>query len=175
MSLKEKIKKIPNEPGVYCFFDLEENPAYAGKTGRSIRGRIREHLIRQDSSAASYGKFDPWDIYYVLYWETENVDTAEDELIARLNPYLNIESRETKEKDVDIENPTGRLNVISGEEAKFRKQPYNRTKQKLEHLERLLDKIKLAEHTQDTQKLLYEHLDVMEENLEEFLDVKREK
>ena len=63
MSLKEKIKKIPNEPGVYCFFDLEENPAYAGKTGRSIRGRIREHLIRQDSSAASYGKFDPWDIY----------------------------------------------------------------------------------------------------------------
>lgn len=173
MNLKKKIKQIPNKPGVYCFYDLEETPAYAGKTGRSIRGRIREHLIRQDSSAASYGKLDMWDIYYVKYWETENEDSAEEELIAALDPYLNIENIEKENENLDINNPTGRLNVISDEETKFRKQPYNRTKQKLKHLERMLDKIKLAEHTQDTQKLLYRHLELMENNLEDFLDVKQ--
>ncbi|WP_410320857.1 GIY-YIG nuclease family protein [Natronomonas sp.] len=46
---------------MYCMYDLDGKPAYAGKTS-GLRGRLRQHFIRQDSSVVSYGRLDIWDI-----------------------------------------------------------------------------------------------------------------
>jgi len=39
----------------------------------------------------------------------------------------------------------------------------------------MCDKIKYANHSESTQKLLYKHLEILENNLEEFLEVDKKK
>ncbi|AGN01165.1 hypothetical protein L593_06080 [Salinarchaeum sp. Harcht-Bsk1] len=60
---------------------------------------------------------------------------------------------------------------MSDQEQEFRRQPYNRVKQKMEHINRMVDKIKYADHSDDTRRTLYEHKRILEENLQEFLGV----
>ncbi|MFB6158665.1 MAG: GIY-YIG nuclease family protein [Candidatus Nanohalobium sp.] len=172
MNLRQKVNNLPSEKGVYCFYDLNEEPVYVGKTNSSIRSRLKQHLIRQDSSIVSYGKLDIWDIFYVKYWKVENPDRLEKELISDLEPYLNLEGFDSNFSDLERDNPTGKLNLISDKEAEFRRKPYNRTKQKLEHLERMADKIKTSNHTKDTQSILYKHLNILEDSIDDFLDTK---
>lgn len=35
---------IPTEPGVYCIYDLDDTPTYAGKTS-NLRSRLRQHNV----------------------------------------------------------------------------------------------------------------------------------
>jgi len=60
---------------------------------------------------------------------------------------------------------------MSDDEQAFRRQPYNRVKQKIEHINRMVDKIKYANHSDDTRRTLYQHKRILEENLQQFLDV----
>ncbi len=60
---------------------------------------------------------------------------------------------------------------MSEDEQVFRRQPYNRVKQKIEHIKRMVDKIKYANHSDDTRRTLYEHKRILEQNLQEFLGV----
>ena len=145
--LSEKIKSVPtNTPGVYCLFDLDEEPVYVGQSS-NLRGRLRQHFIRQDSSVTSYGRLDIWDISRFDWWETTERECAENHLSAHYSPYLNFSNEHKlpeKPAPIDIETPDGVTRLISEKEQEFRSQPYNRTKQKLEHLSRMIDKIKLA-------------------------------
>lgn len=79
---------IPTDPGVYCMFDLDDTPTYAGQTS-NLRSRLRQHFVRQDSSVSSYGRLDPWDIASVEWWTTEQTDNAEQDLLGEFQPYLN--------------------------------------------------------------------------------------
>ena len=54
MSLRDRVNNLPSKSGVYCFYDVNDEPAYVGKTGRSIKSRLKQHLIKQDSSISSY-------------------------------------------------------------------------------------------------------------------------
>lgn len=56
--MRMDLTTVPTGPGVYCMFDLDDAPAYAGQIG-NLRSRLRQHFIRQDSSVSSYGRFDP--------------------------------------------------------------------------------------------------------------------
>ncbi|KXA89209.1 hypothetical protein AKJ57_05680 [candidate division MSBL1 archaeon SCGC-AAA259A05] len=170
-----EISDFPECAGVYCIFDLDETPAYGGQTS-NLKGRMKQHFIRQDSSVVSYGKLDVWDIYYVLWWETDRIDKAEKELISFFQPYLNLEDyRQIDPGDMDIinpENPSGKLRIISENESRFRRSAYNRAKQKLEHVSRMIDKIKFAGHTEETRKTVYEHMRILKRNLDKFLENK---
>lgn len=73
--------------------------------------------------------------------------------------------------DINIETPDGTVELISEDEREFRSDPYNRSKQKLEHLLRMIDKIKLAGHSDATKKTLYIHQRIFSENVAAFLDV----
>jgi len=164
---------IPTDSGVYCMFDLDDTPTYAGQT-TNLRSRLRQHFVRQDSSVASYGRLDPWDIANVAWWTTEQTDQAEQDLLSQFNPYLNfaLESgTESSPGAIDIEKPDGTFALMSEEEQVFRRQPYNRVKQKIEHINRMVDKIKYANHSDDTRRTLYEHKRILEENLQDFLGV----
>lgn len=164
---------VPTSAGVYCLFDLDGVPAYAGRTGSSLRSRLRQHFVRQDSSVVSYGRLDIWDISHVDWWKTDDDELCERALIAHFNPYLNNEneSRIPAEVDVDFSSPDGRVHLLDEEERAFRSQPYNRSKQKLEHLMRMIDKIKYAGHSDSTRETTYAHWAILEDNLSEFLDV----
>lgn len=154
-------------------FDLDEMPAYAGQTG-NVRSRLRQHLVRQDSSVSSYGRLDPRDITTVAWWTTRQTDRAEQYLLDEFQPYLNFTAENNPDAHsgvIDLENPDGTFRLISGDEKEFRRQPYNRVKQKLEHINRMVDKIKYADHSDDTRRTLYEHKRILEENLQDLLDV----
>lgn len=170
--LGEKLREVPSgESGVYCLYDLDMDPAYVGRSG-NLRSRLRQHFIRQDSSVVSYGRLDIWDISHLDWWQTEHDQEAEQLLLDYYEPYLNFEDdpdTDNIETDVEPESPDGTVALISEEERGFRSQPYNRAKQKLEHLSRMVDKIKLANHGDDTKRTLYEHQAILEENLETFL------
>jgi excinuclease UvrABC nuclease subunit len=143
--ISEKITSVPtNTAGVYCLFDLDGTAAYAGKSS-DLRTRLRQHFIRQDSSAASYGRLNLWDIWFLQWWETEDQYEAEQALLAEYQPYLNFDAEFEKaqaESPIRTDEPDGRIELMTEEEAEFRSQPYNRSKQKLEHISRILDKIK---------------------------------
>ena len=175
--IRETLRTVPtNTPGVYCMLDLDGKPAYAGQTSK-LRSRLRQHFIRQDSSVVSYGRLDIWDIAFVDWWSTPDTDQAERALLSEYRPYLNFDaeiSAPSSTISIDLENPDGTIELVSKKELEFRSEPYNRSKQKLEHLLRMIDKIKLAGHSDDTKKTVYEHQRIFLENIAEFLGVEPE-
>ncbi|NUC74765.1 GIY-YIG nuclease family protein [Haloterrigena sp. SYSU A558-1] len=175
--ISDNLKSVPTgTPGVYCMFDLDGKAAYAGQTSK-LRSRLRQHFIRQDSSVVSYGRLDIWDIAYVDWWETPETDRAEQKLLSAYQPYLNFDAEITPPSgsvDLEIEQPDGTVELVSEEERAFRSEPYNRSKQKLEHLLRMVDTIKLAGHSDATKKTLYAHQRIFHENVSEFLGVEPE-
>jgi excinuclease UvrABC nuclease subunit len=98
--LGEKLRDVPTEiPGVYCFYDLDDTPVYVGQSS-DIRSRLRQHLVRQDSSVVSYGRLDIWDLSRLEWWETSDKDIAEEALVHKYSPYLNFEDgSETAARD----------------------------------------------------------------------------
>lgn len=172
--LGEKLRAVPSSvPGVYCFYDLDERRAYVGRTS-DLRDRLRQHLVRQDSSVVSYGRLDVWDLSRIEWWETEDDERAEQYLLNHWSPYLNFTTDAeplNTQPDIDPDGPDGQVRLISKEEQEFRSQPYNRTKQKLEHLSRMADKIKLAGHSDKTKRTVFVHQRILEENMAEFLDI----
>jgi hypothetical protein len=174
--LGEKLREIPaGVSGVYCMYDLDDQRAYVGRTS-DLRGRLRQHLIRQDSSVVSYGRLDIWDLSRIEWWETDEDEAAERDLVCRWEPYLNFSSDVTPPSTrpvVEPSQPDGCVRLISEEEQAFRAQPYNRVKQKLEHLSRMADKIKLAGHSDATKRTVFVHEQILAENISEFLDVDR--
>lgn len=157
--ISEELKTVPRgECGVYCMYDLDDEPAYAGKTDSSLRRRLREHFIRQDSSVVSYGRLDIWDIHRVEWWETDGTDKAEQLLLTEYEPYLNFEEGQSSSlpsTSINLNEPDGVVELITEEELEFRSEPYNRSKQKLEHLIRMVDKVKLSGHSKKTRKTVY--------------------
>ncbi|KTG11403.1 hypothetical protein AUR64_03880 [Haloprofundus marisrubri] len=154
-------------------FDLDDRPAYVGRSS-NLYSRLRQHFVRQDSSVVSYGRLDIWDISHVDWWSTEKDKISEKALLAHHSPYLNFGSeREYPDKsyDINLENPDGTVELLAESEQEFRSIPYNRSKQKLEHLSRMVDKIKYAGHSADTRKTLLVHQEILQENLAEFLDL----
>jgi hypothetical protein len=172
--ISEGLKSVPRKkPGVYCMFDLDGEPAYAGQTG-NLRSRLKQHFVRQDSSVVSYGRLDIWDIHRVEWWMVEETDEGEQVLLSDYQPYLNFEdeiSSSTQPDVIELKDPDGVLELITEEELEFRSEPYNRTKQKLEHLTRMIDKIRLAGHSEETRKTVYQHQRILRENMSEFLGV----
>ena len=173
-TISEGLKSIPRgKSGVYCIFDLDDEPAYAGKTS-NLRSRLKQHFVRQDSSVVSYGRLDIWDVYRVEWWRVDEPDEAEQMLLSSHRPYLNFESEmssSTQGDVIDLSNPDGVLELITEEELEFRSEPYNRSKQKLEHLTRMIDKIRLAGHSEETRKTVYEHQRILQKSMSEFLGV----
>jgi hypothetical protein len=95
-------------------------------------------------------------------------------LLADFDPYLNFAGESETEvlgDAIDTGTPDGTFALMSEDEQAFRRQPYNRVKQKIEHINRMVDKIKYANHSDDTRRTLYEHKRILEQNLQEFLGV----
>ena len=62
-----QIQRGSQRPGVYLLFDLDDRPLYVGKSG-TLRSRLEQHFIRQDSSATADGLLDIYDVLRVSVW-----------------------------------------------------------------------------------------------------------
>jgi hypothetical protein len=58
---------VLNVPGVYVLFDLDKQALYAGQS-KTLRSRLEQHFIRQDSSATADGLLDIYDVLTVAVW-----------------------------------------------------------------------------------------------------------
>jgi len=120
----------------------------------------------------SYGRLDIWDIWRIEWWETVKQDQAEQSLLTEYSPYLNFDGDielPPTESPICIGDPDGQVALMTEDEAEFRSEPYNRAKQKLEHISRMLDKIKLADHSDETRAIVQEHHRILERNMREFI------
>lgn len=125
---------------------------------------------------ASHGRLDIWDISHMHWWESESYDRAENHLLNYYSPYLNFQiniKAPSGSSSIQFEDPDGVVYLIDEKEREFRSQPYNRIKQKLDHISRMVDKIKLASHSDDTKRTLYQHQRILQENIDKFLGMER--
>jgi hypothetical protein len=62
-----RFNEIINRPSVYVLFDLDEQALYAGKS-KTLRTRLEQHSIRQNSSATADDLLDIFDVLKVVIW-----------------------------------------------------------------------------------------------------------
>ncbi len=94
-SLSEQRRRLPDQPGVYLFFDARGRVIYVGKA-RSIRKRVASHFAKQQ--VRGFGDLRP-QIASIDFLVTENEAEAllaEQQFIKRHRPRFNIRLRDDK-------------------------------------------------------------------------------
>lgn len=93
-SLKTKINKLTQGPGVYLFKDKSENILYIGKA-KNIRKRVKSHFIKRSGLFLNFTE----KINDLDYIETDSEQDAfilEDQLIKKYQPKFNIRAKDDK-------------------------------------------------------------------------------
>ena len=93
-ALKEKIKSLPQRPGVYFFKDKEGKVIYIGKA-KDLKKRVLSHFSKKSDWFLDFSD----KIYDLEVIETENENEAlilENEFIKRLQPRYNIAFKDDK-------------------------------------------------------------------------------
>ncbi len=94
-SLKEKLKALPNKPGVYLFKDKNGTILYVGKA-RSLRRRVASYFKKPAELKTSILLDRLYDIDYILTASELDALILEDELIKKYKPRYNISLRDDK-------------------------------------------------------------------------------
>ena len=94
--LKEKIKRLPNDPGVYIMKDKDENVIYVGKA-KNLKKRVSQYFLRKQdhikvqNMVKNVVDFD----FFVVNNEVEAL-ALENNLIKKHKPYYNILLKDSK-------------------------------------------------------------------------------
>src|SRR3954465_11544885 len=94
--LKEQIARLPEQPGVYLYFNTDGDTIYVGKA-RALRDRVRNYLGAGGSDAKTDALLD--EIVRLEFIVTDSVVEAlalENNLIKQRSPKLNILLRDAK-------------------------------------------------------------------------------
>lgn len=94
-SLKEKLKSLPNKPGVYLFKDKKGIILYVGKA-KSLRKRVASYFTKPADIKTSILLDRLYDINYVLAGSEMDALLLEDELIKKYKPRYNVALRDDK-------------------------------------------------------------------------------
>jgi len=88
--MKEKLKEVPQEPGVYLFKDKEGKVIYVGKA-KSLRERLKTHFSSTDPNDKSYKIVKAsHDFDYIVVKNEREALALEAELIKRHLPKFNV-------------------------------------------------------------------------------------
>ena len=88
--IQDKIKRLPNDPGVYIMKDKDENIIYVGKA-KNLKKRVSQYFLRKQehikvrNMVSNVANFD----YFVVNDELEAL-ALENNLIKKHKPYYNI-------------------------------------------------------------------------------------
>jgi excinuclease ABC subunit C len=99
LDIKEKIKNIPDSPGVYMFRGKESDIIYIGKAG-SIRKRLRTHLLgslnKNEPARHDLLRQNIADIDFICTPDAATALLLEAALIKRYNPKFNVLLKDDK-------------------------------------------------------------------------------
>ena len=94
--IKDKIKRLPNEAGVYIMKDVDENVIYVGKA-KNLKKRVSQYFLRKQehikvrNMVSKVADFD----FFVVNDEVEAL-ALENTLIKKHKPYYNILLKDSK-------------------------------------------------------------------------------
>src|SRR6202161_323769 len=97
MDLHEKIRTLPNRPGVYLYRNAQGDVIYVGKA-KSLRSRVRSYLLGASQANAKTGSLirDAVAIDYILVENEHEALALENNLIKQRKPRFNILLRDDK-------------------------------------------------------------------------------
>ena len=97
MDLLEKIRALPNQPGVYLYKNAEGEIIYVGKA-KSLRSRVRSYLLEASQANAKTGSLmrEAVDLDYILVANESEALALENNLIKQRKPRFNILLRDDK-------------------------------------------------------------------------------
>ena len=97
MDLQEKIRTLPNEPGVYLYKNAEGEVIYVGKA-KSLRARVRSYFVEGAAYEAKTGSLlrEATDVEYIVVANEKEALALENNLIKRKLPRFNILLRDDK-------------------------------------------------------------------------------
>ncbi len=96
MNILDKVKKeVPNSPGCYIYYDINNEVIYVGKA-KNLKKRMSSYFNRANNTKTQYlvSKINKFD-YYVTNNETEAL-ILENNLIKKYNPFYNIVLKDDK-------------------------------------------------------------------------------
>ena len=97
MDLHEKIRSLPNRPGVYLYRNLHGEVIYVGKA-KNLRSRVRSYLLQASQANAKTGSLmrAAVDVDYILVENEQEALALENNLIKQRKPRFNILLRDDK-------------------------------------------------------------------------------
>src|SRR5579872_2963035 len=97
MDLQEKIRTLPNSPGVYMYKNAEGEVIYVGKA-KSLRSRVRSYLLEAATQNAKTGSLmrEAADVEYIVVENEREALALENNLIKQKKPRFNILLRDDK-------------------------------------------------------------------------------
>jgi excinuclease ABC subunit C len=97
MDLYEKIRALPNQPGVYLYKNADGEVIYVGKA-KSLRSRVRSYLLEASQANAKTGSLmrEAVDLDYILVANEHEALALENNLIKQRKPRFNILLRDDK-------------------------------------------------------------------------------
>ena len=172
-----KFETIRNVPGVYVLFDLDEQPLYVGKS-TTLRSRLEQHFIRQDSSATADGLLDIYDVLRVAVWYAKrdsnaSLDAFEAAAYQCFPPRWNraVPSCPGPLPALSLEDADAVIGILdSPEELAVRRQPLQRVEAKLLHLLRAVRKAKISGASPGVRKALARHAEELGDLFGRLLD-----
>jgi excinuclease ABC subunit C len=97
MDLHEKIRTLPNRPGVYLYRNIQGDVIYVGKA-KNLRSRVRSYLLEGARANAKTGSLmrEAVDVDYILVENEQEALALENNLIKQRKPRFNILLRDDK-------------------------------------------------------------------------------
>jgi len=121
MSLREKLKTLPNSSGVYQYFDEDDHLLYIGKA-KNLKNRVKSYFrslfdvspARNLSARITKMIHEAKDIKYILVENEHDALILENSLIKQLKPKYNILLRDDKTYpyiSIDLDAPFPRFEI----------------------------------------------------------------
>ena len=97
MDMHEKIRTLPNRPGVYLYRNAQGEVIYVGKA-KNLRSRVRSYLLGAAQANAKTGSLmrEAVDVDYILVENEQEALALENNLIKQRKPRFNILLRDDK-------------------------------------------------------------------------------
>ena len=92
----DKVKRLPNDPGVYIMKDKDENIIYVGKA-KNLKKRVSQYFLRkQDHIKVKNMVKNIADFYFFIVNNEVEAWALENNLIKKHKPYYNILLKDSK-------------------------------------------------------------------------------
>jgi hypothetical protein len=163
---KKALASLTNAVGVYALCDLDEVPIYVGQSVDGIRSRVNRHLTSARSDIIANRQIDVWEIAYVKAWPVEDVAEiphleavlfrAFDDSNALMNGSTpKLAGRMPKKIPIAGQ----KIQVMSDDDIRVRRDPILRLPRQIEHIGRLVDHILSVKDSAQLRRSLGAHFD----------------